>query len=448
MKSKNSIAYFGLSILACLAYIWIGYGIDRESFFLLFGLYSFCFFIGLLLSKQSENISWQLLFFIGLIFRLSLFWSVPNLSDDYARFLWDGELLGLGSNPYEMPPKEWMAQNQELISSYLEKLFQLMNSKGYFSIYPPSNQLIFWFAGLVSDSQIIYPIIILRLVLVSAEMGVFFLLRKLLLTLKLSSSRIGWYWLNPLAILEISGNLHFEGLVLASILGALFFISRSNVFGTSASLFAGVGIKLVPLILLPSLFFDKNFRKKPTFWLGGLLIFFLAFSPLIIDQSYVNLWESIRLYQGKFEFNGSVYYLLREVGFWIQGYNTIATLTKILSLTTFVLIIWFSVKNSKRDTSGIIRLWVSIYLIYLFLQPVVHPWYLLPVLGLSVLINSRTAILWSWTIIFSYQAYGNIDFYENPLFLWIEYVPVFLLVFWEFRQNKLNYPFQVSQNEN
>jgi len=436
-----------LSILACLVYIWIGYGIDRESFFFLSGLYSVCFFIGLLLSKQSESISWQLLFVIGLIFRLSLFWSVPNFSDDFARFLWDGELLGLGSNPYELTPKDWIAQNQELTSSYLEELFQLMNSKGYFSIYPPSNQMMFWFAGLFSDSQIIYPIIILRLILVSAEIGVFFLLRKLLFTLKLSASRIGWYWLNPLAILEISGNLHFEGLVLVFILAALFFISRSNVFGTSASLFAAVGIKLVPLILLPSIFFDKNFRNKPTFWLGGFLIFFLAFSPLIIDQSYVNLWESIRLYQGKFEFNGSIYYLLREVGFWIQGYNTIATLTKILSLTTFVLIIWLSIKNSIRDASAIIRLWVSIYLIYLFLQPVVHPWYLLPALGISVLSYSKTVILWSWTIIFSYQAYGNINFYENPLFLWIEYVPVFLLGLLELRQNKLNHPFQVSQNE-
>ncbi len=448
MKLDKSIAYCGLALLACLSYVWISYGLDRESFALLFFLYSFCFVLGLFLSKLSENFSWQSILLIGLIFRLSLIGSIPNLSDDFARFLWDGELLGLGSNPYELTPESWIQQNQESMNAYLSELFDLMNSKGYFSIYPPSNQLIFWLSGLVSDTQLLHPIILLRIILILGEVGVFFLLRKLVLALNLPQSRIGWYWLNPLAVLEISGNLHFEGLVLLGVLGSVYFLNKSNVFGGTAALVASIGIKLVPLILIPTLFFSKKIRSNFGFWLGGGLVFILAFSPLLFDQSYENLWESIRLYQGKFEFNASVYFLLREVGFWIKGYNTIATLTKILTLITFVWIVWVSVKNKTKDTSAFIHLWVSIYLIYLILQPVVHPWYLLPVLGLSLLSDSKTAILWSWTIIFSYQAYGNPDFYEKPIYLWIEYVPVFIFLIWEFREQILPQPFHTKTDVN
>ncbi|WP_332911123.1 hypothetical protein [Algoriphagus boritolerans] len=73
-----------------------------------------------------------------------------------------------------------------------------------------------------------------------------------------------------------------------------------------------------------------------------------------------------------------------------------------------------------------------IYLIYLILQPVVHPWYLIPALGLSLLTNKNTFLIWTFASIFSYQAYGNPDFKENPLFLFIEYALVFAVIFLDY----------------
>ncbi len=185
-------------------------------------------------------------------------------------------------------------------------------------------------------------------------------------------------------------------------------------------------------MLAPTFLFFTETRKNSTFWLGALVTIFSCFAWLWWDQAYVYFIQSIQLYQGKFEFNGSVYYLLREVGFWIEGYNTIDTLTKILSLATLVGIVFFSWKKKPQTLVELVDLWVLVYLIYLILQPVVHPWYIIPAFGLSLLTNRNTFLIWTFAVIFSYQAYGNTDFKENPIFLFIEYSLVFAVIFLDY----------------
>ena len=82
-----------------------------------------------------------------------------------------------------------------------------------------------------------------------------------------------------------------------------------------------------------------------------------------------------------------------------------------------------------------------IYLIYLMLQPVVHLWYILPGLGLSLLTGKKTFLLWSFGGIFSYHAYGNVEFKENPVFLSLEYGVVVLGVFLDYFLPKRKFNF-------
>jgi hypothetical protein len=152
----------------------------------------------------------------------------------------------------------------------------------------------------------------------------------------------------------------------------------------------------------------------------------------------MNFFQSLRLYQGKFEFNASIYYLLREVGFWIKGYNTIATLSKILSGITLISILYFSWKRKPESIPQLVDLWVLIYLIYLVLQPVVHPWYIIPAFGLSLMSNRRTFLIWTFTTIFSYQAYGTIGFEESALFLILEYGLLSGVIFSDYFLRKRN----------
>jgi hypothetical protein len=230
-----------------------------------------------------------------------------------------------------------------------------------------------------------------------------------------------FYWLNPLVILELTGNLHFEGFVLLFLLFALYFLSKEILSGSGFFWGIAIGMKLLPLMLFPALLTYAKTRKSIGFWVASFVAILVSFAWLLIDDSWINFLQSLRLYQGKFEFNASIYYLLREAGFWIKGYNTIATLSKILSGITLLSIIYFSWKRKPKSILELLDLWVLIYLIYLILQPVVHPWYIIPALGLSLLTSRNAFLVWSFAVIFSYQAYGNIGFEENPIFLILEY---------------------------
>ena len=71
-----------------------------------------------------------------------------------------------------------------------------------------------------------------------------------------------------------------------------------------------------------------------------------------------------------------------------------------------------------------VDLWILIYLVYLVLQPVVHPWYLIPAFGLSVLSGRNTFVIWTFAAVFSYQAYKPEAVEESPLVLLVEYLLV------------------------
>lgn len=414
--------------------------VPREAFGLTFLLFSVAFagMVGLFF-LAGEKLSFRKVLFAGLLLRLAVFPFVPQWSDDFVRFLWDGELLKIGQNPYELTPREWQEKNLDPENDNLNQLFENLNSPDYYSVYPPLNQAIFWLGAKASMSSLSYGYLTLRLILVLGEIGVFVLLWKLLLAFQVPVKRIIWYWFNPLVIIEITGNLHFEGLVLLFLLASIWAIQKGE-FRLSGSFWGlAVGIKLLPLMLGPVFLAFEKSRNSVWFWIGTGLATLISFTPLLIDSSWVNFLQSLQLYQGKFEFNASIYYLLREVGFWIKGYNTIAFLTKILSLSTFILIGYFSWKRQPKTILELVDLMVLLYLFYLVLQPVVHPWYILPALGLSVMRGKLTFLLWSFGAIFSYQAYGNIDFQEQSIFLILEYSLVSVGVYLDYFSKKLNH---------
>ncbi len=383
----------------------------------------------LVYSLSREKTPWFFIFIAGLLLRFSLLLAIPQWSDDYARFLWDGELMRLQENPYSEKPSEFLNNHPQDASQMLNQLFPLLNSAEYYSVYPPLNQGIFWLAAKTANGEIEAGIISLRLLLILGEIAVFMLFLKLFKAFQKPKKLLWLYWLNPLVILEITGNLHFEGLVLLLLLASvLAFVKKQE--PTAGGLWGlAVGIKLLPFMLIPAFISFPKIRNNKLFWIGAYLAILFSFGWLGIDSSFSNFFQSLKLYQGKFEFNASLYYLLREVGFWIKGYNTIGILTKILSAATLVLILFFSWKNKPQTLPDLTDLMVLIYLIYLILQPVVHPWYLIPAFGLSLLTDRNTFLVWTFAVIFSYQAYGNEGFVENPYFLLAEYAMVFAAIY-------------------
>lgn len=400
--------------------------VPRENFGLTFVLFTLAF--GGMLGNYllaGEQVNFKRLLLLGIVLRGCIFFFEPNWSEDGARFLWDGELLRQGQNPYGLTPAQVLEQQGEG-DGLGAQLFQDLNSPNYYSVYPPLNQVFFWLGAWLAQGSVEQGYLALRCMLLLGEIGVFYLLWGLLARFELPQKQILLYWFNPLVILEVVGNLHFEGFVLLFLLATLLNLSRQKLGWSGTFWGLAVGLKLLPLMLTPVFVFWKGVRLSTRFWGMAAGVVVLAFLPLVYWNSWGNFFQSLQLYHGKFEFNASLYYIFRAVGFQLIGFNTIWYLSKVGMVVTFLGVIWISWKQSNARLFEIPSGWLQLYLLYFLLQPVVHPWYLLPGLGLSVLSRQWTFLLWSFGAIFSYQAYSQNPVQEQILFLGFEYGLVLL----------------------
>ena len=99
IKSNFSYSIFILStILSLILYLLLGYFIKRtESDLLLIS------YVGLFIAfiiMMSNRLTPIIILILGVTFRLLFIFSMPELSQDYFRFLWDGNLQLMNINPY------------------------------------------------------------------------------------------------------------------------------------------------------------------------------------------------------------------------------------------------------------------------------------------------------------------------------------------------------------
>ena len=100
----HSIIRLLLPLLILSGFFVFSNGLDRSETTVLLGVYSGLF---LLLWYWIKNFSTlgSILFF-GVITRLLFSFHLPELSQDFYRYLWDGQIQQLGINPYLYSPEE------------------------------------------------------------------------------------------------------------------------------------------------------------------------------------------------------------------------------------------------------------------------------------------------------------------------------------------------------
>ena len=88
--------------------------VPRENFPLTLALFAVAFgaMLGSYFLDWRKDSFWWLLG-VGLLFRGSLFFFAPQWSEDGVRFLWDGQLLRQGQNPYGLTPAQVQEQQGE-----------------------------------------------------------------------------------------------------------------------------------------------------------------------------------------------------------------------------------------------------------------------------------------------------------------------------------------------
>ena len=365
---------------------------------------------------------------LGIGIRIGILFFFPNLSDDIYRFVWDGQLISQGVNPYGYLPSDIISKME---GSYWQHLYSNMNSPDYFTIYPPITQLLFYVSTWANEN-IWWSSFIIKVCFFIAEIFTFHGLIRLLLSLKKSASLVAIYFLNPLIMVEGLGNLHFEIIMISLLIWGIYHTITKKKIVIGALFFAlSIASKLLPLMFLPYFLFKMSSKYKIRFFTAGILFTFLAFLPIILGLDFANFGSSIDLYFQKFEFNAGIYYLLRYLGQLWSGYNLIHYIGPLLGITAVFLIVKKAYASSEYSLQNFLDFAFFSFTAYLLLATTVHPWYLATPIMLSVFVRFRFAIVWSFLIMLSYINYSYDPYFENLWVIASEYILVFGMIAYE-----------------
>jgi hypothetical protein len=268
-----------LGLLSLLFYWSFAYDLARVDYVKLISLYTALFFLFYKLIQLYKH-DLKTLTWLAFGFRAIFILAIPNLSQDFYRFIWDGRMIIEGFNPYLYTPDSFIANNEFPVSQ-AQELFNGMGhlSAGHFTNYPPLNQLCFFIASLFAKTSILGSAMVLRLIIILADFGTLYFGKKLLEKLKIPTYNIFWYILNPFIIIELTGNLHFEGVMIFFLVWSLYLL-HSDKWKLAAIVFAcSISIKLIPLLFLPLLYQMLGWKKSIGFYAIVGTMTLLLFSP-------------------------------------------------------------------------------------------------------------------------------------------------------------------------
>ena len=445
-------------ILSVICYFFFAYFLERTQFYIVSFLW-IALFSGFYLLLQNKNSSFKNLIIVAILFRCIFLFATPNLSQDFYRFIWDGRMLLNGFNPYLSLPNTFIQLNLQPIAeaaTLYDGMGELNGS--HYTNYPPLNQFCFFIAALFGSKSIFGSIIVLRVLIILADIGILYFGKKLLERLNLPVKNIFWYFLNPFVIIEMTGNLHFEPVMLFFLVWALYKLHQQQWILAAILIACSVSVKLIPLLFLPLflqwfIFPNKNGReinnyedpkkfilskfslfnivKLSLFYIIILTTTILLFLPFYTSELIGNYSSSVSLWFKDFEFNASFYYIFREIGYLFSGYNEIAFIGKTTVVLSVLFLLYVTFFRRNKTFVQLITVMLFGLCFYYFTATTVHPWYLATPLILCVFTKYKFPIIWTLVIILTYQAYANNPWKENLWFVFIEYLIIFSFLIYE-----------------
>lgn len=415
----------GLLFLSAL--VFLGYSTDRSQFASVIIPFSAAFAIYFHWMSKPQMWSLKDIWTWSILSRLVLFISIPTLSDDYFRFIWDGQLIVQGVDSFAFIPSEILEYDRA-------EVFDGLNSKHRYTSYPTIMQAVFATGAFLGGKSVLMNLLVMRVFLLGADLLFIRIASTLLPKLGMAPRNVMLYALNPLLIVEGIGNLHFEGLMMCFTiigLGALVFSTElSRQLGGVLAFALGVLTKMTSLITVPSLVWRLGWLRSISYGLAVIAIFFLGLLPFWSENLWSHFGESLQLYFQNFRFSPSLYglvdywtephiphYRAEAIGPWISGASLIALV--------FVLF-W----NRSNEAKNVFRIALFLIAVRLAFASTVHPWYLIDMMAIGLFTSYRFPFIASYLLVFSYHFYGN-DWEEIGLLTFAMYFVIYAYVLWE-----------------
>jgi hypothetical protein len=383
---------------------------------------------------------------IGLLLRFSMFCSTPMLEDDYFRYLWDGGVLANGFNPYRYPPRDILGDEnipEELaqLARDAEPIVRNINHPWLRTIYPPIAESTFALAHFIRP----WSLASWRLVLAAADVITVFLLAAILRALNASLTGLVIYWWNPLLVKEIYNSGHMDVIIFPFLLGAMLFVIQRRSVLASGALGLAVGSKFWPLILLPVVL--RPILREPKRLVVSLLVFacLAIFMFLPVCLAGFDSASGFKAYGTYWEMNDALFMLiLWAVQLLIKAASFDAGYAQLLArvVAAGILVGWTAwlVRKNESDPAVISRRFLFVIAALFMLSPTQFPWYYLWMVPFLAIVPRSsllllTALLPLYYARFYFAAKGMVSVHDNGI-VWIEFVPVWCLLIWEWHKER------------
>ncbi|MBW1698406.1 MAG: hypothetical protein JRK26_16575 [Deltaproteobacteria bacterium] len=397
------LAFFVLEFVFLLISV---FSHDKENIRVLFFLYLFSFlpFAYALFTGARVEMSARMIFLTAIAFRLTLLASFPVFSDDIFRYLWEGKMQLEGINPYLVPPADAITE------PFRDQYWQHINHKTIATIYPPLSQVFFRLIMGVA-----YNLYFFKAVLIALDLAVMVFLYFIAKNRLVSLHRLLIYGWHPLVIIEISGSGHQDVIGIFFLTGCVYFWQKRNLWKSSLMLIASFLSKLFPLMLFPLLLRNKN--KWPYLMLLALtIVFYLPFHGAGLE-----VFSGLGIYSSTWQANDSVFYVIHLL---IKN----QVMARIVVGVLFLMIYAYIYLKGGEFTGASLAVLGG----FMILSPTLHPWYVLWIIPLLVLLPDKA---WLWlTMGVAIYYYILIDYFEQGLWqehLWIKgviFIPFFILL--------------------
>jgi alpha-1,6-mannosyltransferase len=431
---QNQLRYWLLISLFCLTLAAGLLFIKRTQFGLLIGWQSVLYCLFILLYQMRRIFRLGDVIKMAIILRLAVACIPPGLSDDIYRFIWDGQLIVNHQNPMLSTPDSLLPLLKDN-TAYFTHLHSNINHPQFYTCYPPLMQLVFWMSAQLGGYSLVANIIILKLIIAITDSIAVIMLARLLKRLQLPVMLVMLYALNPAVIIEGAGNAHFEVMQVCFMVTAIYYSVQNRLLPAAGFWGLAIITKLLPLILLPLWIKKLGWKKGILFSLISTGTAALAFIPFISLDAVNGFRQSLGLYFQNFEFNASLYYIAREIGWWIKGYNHISFIGPLLMGIFLGLYAILFFKGGKTDNKGFAVKVIWILTLYYALATTVHPWYIINLLPFAILSGKRFPLVWCGIAFLSYHAYANTAFKENLWLVALEYAVVIAAIIYDHKKS-------------
>jgi len=377
---------------------------------------------------QEGSAAWSFGFIIsmGAVFRVLFLMRPPELSDDIYRYLFDGQVLLSGANPYHAAPLDTLSRHPSLSG-----LAALINHADLPTIYPPAAQFVF------AAGAFLGGVFGMKLFLIVLDILSCVLMARILHRLGRPQSNLILYAWHPLPVVEIAGSGHIDSAVIFFTFMSLFFLMRSTfttggfksiwhcLSGWAAGFFlaAAVLTKWLPLMFLPgvALLSCSGNRRSAVygFLLGGIAMMGV-FWPEV-----QNGLHTLSIYAANWEFSGFAFRLLRAV----SGSGGIARLVLAAVFIAVAGIVYFrcyraigGFRQGKTVGDGLLifKAVYGVVIAFLILTPTLHPWYVLYLGAFLPFTGGAAGMVLSWSVFLGYRVmilYGMTgQWIENDFF--------------------------------